>query len=369
MGRAAIATLDDPRVGRHLRAVLPRSYMIRNIKIEPNLVLAPMEGVTDLTFRRLVRGIGGVGQTTTEFIAGEALRRKIPKAEMMARFDPDEHPVAIQIYGRNPDAMAEAARAIEEAGADIVDLNFGCPSKKVCAHSGGSSLLREPEMARAIVRAVRAAIKIPLTVKMRSGYDSFQRNAPYIARMCEDEGVEAVTIHWRTRADLYGGVRAVDKIAETKKRLKIPVIGNGDVVDYQSALAMFNDTGVDGVMIGRGAIKNPWIFRQIGAAMNGDPPFIVDGEEKRRVLLGYYNSIRAEFATDKGTLGRMKKIANYFTHGLPYGSELREQILHSNSIDEGIAVTNRYFDRLAEHEAMRVPRGSSPLQREPATAG
>ncbi len=335
------------------RPVIPNHYMIRHLRIEPNLVLAPMEGVTDLTFRRLVRSIGAVGLTVTEFIAGEALRRGIPRAEMMARFDPDEHPVAIQIYGRNPEAMAEAARAIEDAGADIVDLNFGCPSKKVCAHSGGSSLLREPELARQIVKAVRAAVKIPLTVKMRSGYDAGLRNAPFIGRMCQEEGVEALAIHWRTRTDQYGGVRAVDKIAETKSRVKIPVVGNGDIVDIASARAMFRDTGVDGIMIGRGAIKNPWVFKQIHAQLMGLPEVVVDADEKRKVLLRYFEGIRAEFKTDRGVLGRMKKIANYFTHGLPHGSELRVAFLHAMTIDDAIGHTNRYFDWLCEEEIKR----------------
>lgn len=347
----------------------PSHYFVRDIRIEPNLVLAPMEGVTDLTFRRLIRNVGGVGLTVTEFIASEALRRKIPKAEMMARFDPDERPVAIQIYGRSPGAMAEAARAIEDAGASIVDLNFGCPSKKVCAHSGGSSLLREPELARQIVREVRAAVRIPLTVKMRSGYDSTLRNAPYIGYMCQEEGVDAITIHWRTRADNYGGERAVDKIAEAKRRLKIPVIGNGDIVDYSSAMAMFRDTGVDGIMIGRGAVKNPWIFRQIHAEINGLPPVRADAEEKRRVLLSYFESIRGEFHSDHGVLGRMKKIANYFTHGLPYGSDLRVQILHSNSISEAVSFANSFFDRLAEHEARRALAGESATEPVQAAAG
>ncbi len=333
--------------------MFPSSYRIRDLLIEPNLVLAPMEGVTDLMFRRLVRSIGGVGMTTTEFIAGEALRRGVARAEMMARFDPDENPVAIQIYGAKASSMAEAARAIQDAGAHVVDLNYGCPSKKVCAHSGGSSLLREPVLAREIVRAVRAAVTIPLTVKMRCGFDAHQRNAPLVARMCEEEGVESLVLHWRTRADLYGGTRAVDKIAETKSRVKIPVIGNGDIVDVASAEAMFRDTGVDGLMIGRGAIKNPWIFKQLRAHFAGLPEVVVDAAEKHRVLLIYFDSLRGEFRNDHGVLGRMKKIANYFTHGLPYGSDLRLAFLRSQNIDEAIGHTNRYFGWLAEEESRR----------------
>jgi nifR3 family TIM-barrel protein len=323
---------------------------VRHIRIEPNLVLAPMEGVTDLTFRRLVRRIGGTGLTVTEFVASEGLRRGVARMEEMARIDPDERPVAVQIYGRSPDAMAEAARIVEDGGADICDINMGCPSKNVCAHSGGSALMKDPTLARDIVRAVRAAITIPLTVKMRSGFDAHHRNAPDLAYMCQEEGAEAITIHWRTRADMYGGARAVDKIAETKARLRVPVVGNGDIVDYASAMAMFRDTGVDGVMIGRGAIKNPWVFRQVRQQMTGEAPTEVDAVEKRRILLDYFAALKPHFRNDRGVLGRMKKIANHFTHGLPYGSELRTAFLHAETIEDAVAHTERYFERLAAFE-------------------
>lgn len=334
--------------------MFPTEYRVRDIVIRPNLVLAPMEGVTDLTFRRLVRRIGGTGLTVTEFVASEGLRRGVEKLEQMTRTDPDERPVAVQIYGRNPEAMAEAARIVQDGGADICDLNMGCPSKKVCAHSGGSSLMKDPALAVAIVRAVRAAISIPLTVKMRSGFDAESRNAPDLAYACQEEGAEAITIHWRTRADLYGGTRAVDKIAETKARLRVPVIANGDVVDFESAARMFRDTGCDGVMIGRGAIKNPWVFKQVWAQMQGEAPVVVDAAEKRRVLLDYFESIRGGFRTDLGALGRMKKIANYFTHGLPYGSDLRYAFLHSQTIEEAVEHTERFFSRLEAREAGQV---------------
>ena len=328
----------------------PLAYHVRHIRIEPNLVLAPMEGVTDLTFRRLVRRIGGTGLTVTEFVASEGLRRGVARMEEMARIDPDERPVAVQIYGRSPDAMAEAARIVEDGGADICDINMGCPSKNVCAHSGGSALMKDPTLARDIVRAVRAAITIPLTVKMRSGFDAHHRNAPDLAYMCQEEGAEAITIHWRTRADMYGGARAVDKIAETKARLRVPVVGNGDIVDYASAMAMFRDTGVDGVMIGRGAIKNPWVFRQVRQQMTGEAPTEVDAVEKRRILLDYFAALKPHFRNDRGVLGRMKKIANHFTHGLPYGSELRTAFLHAETIEDAVAHTERYFERLAAFE-------------------
>jgi tRNA-dihydrouridine synthase B len=329
----------------------PTAYTIRDIRVEPNVVLAPMEGVTDLTFRRLIRNIGGAGMTTTEFIASEGLKRGVGRLMDMAAFDPDERPIAIQIYGRRPDSMAEAARIVQDLGATVCDINMGCPSKKVCAHSGGSSLLREPALAIEIVRAVRAAIQIPLTVKMRSGFDHHSRNAPDLAVALEQEGVEGITIHWRTRTDLYGGERAVDKIAEAKSRLRIPVIGNGDITDIPSAMKMFEDTGCDGLMIGRGAIRNPWVLLQVSQHLRGEPVVEVTAAERRRVLLGYLDSLRPVFIRERAVLGRFKKIANYFTKGLPYGSELRVGILHSQTIDEAVDLTEDFFRRLGMWEA------------------
>ena len=215
--------------------MLPREFYIRDVRIAPNLILAPMEGVTDLTFRRLIRRIGGAGLTVTEFIPAEGLRRDIPRVMEMVRFDPDERPVSVQIYGRLPGALAEGAKVAEDLGATIVDFNMGCPSKKVCAHSGGSALMKEPELARDLVRAIRAAVKIPFTVKMRSGWDHDHKNAPDIAYMCQEEGAEMVAVHWRTRTDGYGGTRELDTIREVKRRLSIPIVANGDIVDATSA--------------------------------------------------------------------------------------------------------------------------------------
>ena len=273
--------------------MFPSHYYVRDIRIEPNLVLAPMEGVTDLTFRRLVRQIGGTGLTVTEFVASEGLRRGAAKMEEMARFDPDERPVAVQIYGRDPAAMAEAAKIVQDSGAGICDINMGCPSKKVCAHSGGSALLKDPDLAKEIVRAVRAAITIPLTVKMRSGFDASNRNCPDVAWMCQEEGVEAITIHWRTRADLYSGTRAVDKIAEAKQRVRIPVVGNGDIVDFESAARMFRDTGVDGVMVGRAAYHDPASVL-IGADSLWGEDFAPDAHQVVQAMLPYIEAHLAQ---------------------------------------------------------------------------
>jgi tRNA-dihydrouridine synthase B len=329
---------------------LPTEYWIRDVRIAPAVVLAPMEGVTDVTFRRLVRQIGDCGLTTTEFVASEGLTRNVAKMHEMCAFDEDERPIAIQIYGRRPEALAEAARMVQDMGPTIVDLNMGCPSKKVCAHSGGSALLKDPVLAREIVRAMRKALHLPFTVKMRSGFDHDQRNAPEIAHMCQEEGVEAITIHWRTRSDGYSGERAVDKIADTKRRLSIPVIANGDIVDIPSAIRMVEDTGCDGVMVGRGAIRNPWVIRQIAQHFRGEIPTVVTGEERGRVLLGYLEDIRRRFRTEHAALGRFKKIVNYFTKGVPYGGSVRMAILRSETLEEAKDHALVFFDKLGRFE-------------------
>jgi len=330
---------------------LPTHYMVRDVRIEPNVVLAPMEGVTDLPFRRLIREIGGVGMTATEFIASEGLKRGVGKMHEMAQFDADESPISIQIYGRRPEVMAEAAKIVQDMGPSIVDINMGCPSKKVCAHSGGSALMKDPELARDIIRAVREAITIPLTVKMRSGFDHTQRNADEIAWIAQEEGAEAITIHWRTRSDLYGGERMVDKIRQTKDKLSIPVIGNGDVIDIPSAMRMFEETGCDGVMVGRGAIRNPWSLLQISQHLRGEEVTQITAADRRRVLLGYLEALNGRFRSERGTLGRFKKISNYFTKGLPYGGDVRTLVLRSQTIEEAVEHLEIYFERLSRFEA------------------
>ncbi len=322
------------------------------VRVEPNLVLAPMEGITDLPFRRLVRGVGGVGLTVTEFVASEGLRHGSRKMLRMAAIDPDERPVAIQIFGRRPAVMAEAARRVEDLGASICDINMGCPSKKVCAHSGGSALMKEPKLAAAIVAAVRAAVRIPVTVKMRSGFDATQRNAPEIAGLCEAEGADAVAIHWRTRADRYGGQRAVDKIAEARDRVSIPVLANGDVVCVESAMTMFRDTGAAGLLIGRGAVRNPWLFQQIAAHQRGEDPPVVTPAQRWWVLASYLDAIQAEIQNEKGVAGKFKQIVKHFVYGLP--DERRREILRARSVAELTELTAAYFADLESASARSV---------------
>lgn len=326
---------------------------IGNVTVDPALALAPMEGVTDRTFRRLIHQIGGCGLVFTEFIPASGLTRDAPIALRMAEFDADEHPIAIQVYGRDPELMADAARYVTDLGADIVDLNMGCPSKKVCQHSGGSALLKEPDHALAIVRAMRGATSLPFTVKMRAGWDPEHRNAPEVAARCADVGVDAITVHWRTRADLYGGERELDTIREVVERVPVPVFANGDIVDAASARDTLAQTGAAGLMIGRGAIRDPWVFRKILADRAGLPPLVVGPDDRERALLGYYESLRPRFKNDHGALGRMKKIAKYFTEGMPHGEVLRKAIHHANTVEEAYVRVRAYFDALRAMDAGR----------------
>jgi len=324
---------------------------LRDLQLAPPVFLAPMEGVTDITFRRLVRQIGGCGLTFTEFIPARGLAENIQRAHDMAKFDPDEHPIAIQVYGRDPITLAEGAKVAQDLGADVVDLNMGCPSKRVCAHSGGSALMKEPELVQQIVRAIRAAVDIPFTVKMRTGWSPEHKNAPELAYMCQEEGAEMVSVHWRTRSDGYGGERELDTIAEVKRRLSVPVVFNGDIVDVASAREAFEYTKCDAVMIGRGAIKNPWVFREIETALFGGAPFTVDAAEKERVLLTYYADIQRRFNNDKGALGRWKAITKYFVDGLPHGGTVKKKVLRSQTVDEARAHIVAYFERLRRLES------------------
>lgn len=329
---------------------LPVAFRIRDLVVDPAVVLAPMEGVTDLPFRRMVRAIGGTGLTWTEFIPSEGLARGEERWLRMADLDPEERPIAIQVYGRRPQVLAEAARFVQDQGATLVDINMGCPSKKVCAHSGGSALMREPALVAEIVRAVRAAVTVPLSVKMRSGFDPGQRNAPELAFICQEEGAEAITIHWRTRADGYGGERAVDKIAEAVDRLSVPVIGNGDVVDRASAQAMLRQTGCDGLMIGRGALRNPWIFRELGAWLRGEATAVVGPADRLAVLEHYVAECRGVFggpgahrSPERATLGRLKQLAKHFLDAVPEGDAVRARVLHSATVDEALEHVQGFF--------------------------
>lgn len=320
--------------------------------IEPACVLAPMEGITDRPFRTLIRGLGGCGLTVTEFVSSEAMTRQVAKAWRMAELSPDEHPVSIQIYGRDPQRMADAARFCQDLGADIVDLNLGCPSKRVTGGCAGSALMREPDLARSIFAAVRGAVEIPMTVKMRLGWDRACLNAPELARMAQEEGASMVTVHGRTRADLYSGSADWRAVGEVKARLGIPLLVNGDILTVEDAERALAESGADGVMVGRGTMRDPWILRAIADHFAGRVFLAPSLEERRDVLLRYFDLITfdADPNIARQALGKMKKVTSYFTRGLAYGARLREAVFAATSVPVARAAVCTYFDLLLSED-------------------
>jgi tRNA-dihydrouridine synthase B len=345
-------------------AVVPKSLSIGNVKISPATVLAPMAGVTDTVFRRFIRNLGGCGLIMTEFTSADGvLRAKDKKAKRYLHFYEDEHPISAQLFGSNPQVMADAARMVEDLGFDLVDLNLGCPAKKVVKCNGGSGLLRDLPAIREIFEATRAAVKIPFTVKFRAGWNDENIICVELAKMAEDYGLNAVALHARTREQGYAGPARWEWIAEIKNSVKIPVIGNGDIRTPQDACAMIEQTGCDAVMIGRMAPSNPWIFRQIaqhttwlsnahvGADVPVCPaeqssaervPYDEPAESDRyQMIHSYFRMLIEEELPD--AQGKMKQFASWFTHGVPGGAALRKAIYESKSAPEILLRVEEFF--------------------------
>ena len=339
---------------------LAAGFDVGPLRIDPPTALAPMEGITDRPFRTLIRSLGGCGLTVTEFIRSDHLAKHDKRAWATAELDPAEHPVSIQIYGRSPELMARAAVQCQEIGADIVDLNLGCPSKRVTGGCSGSALMREPELARQMFEAVAAVVDIPMTVKMRLGWDHDTRNAPLIARMAQDAGAQMVAVHGRTRMQMYTGVADWRRVRETVEAVQIPVLVNGDILTVEDGLKALEDSGAAGVMVGRGTMRDPWILRRISDRLAGRTPYRPPLADREAVLLRYFEMIRvdAEATAGRGrrgrradpvrrAVGRMKKVTGYFTRGLPYGAEVRDTIFHSFEIAPIYDAVRAYFARLA----------------------
>ena len=320
-----------------------KPFKIRDVEINPPLVLSPMAGVTDVPFRALLKRRGGIGLTVSEFISVEGLTRNNPKSRRQMRFYDYERPFAVQIFGGQPERMRMAAEMAEEVGADILDVNCGCPAPKVVKHGGGSGLLRDLPRLETILKEIRKAIRIPLTVKIRAGYYDTNRNAVEVARMAEACGVEHIALHGRTKEQGYKGWADWDLVRQVKEVVGVPVSGSGDVTTIEGAFKRWRETNCDGILIGRGAMANPWIFRQIEDAMAGHEPYQPSLEEKREVLLEYFELLRADMP-EFAAIGRMKQLAGQFTKGLPGGARFRQVIYHSHSVTEVLDRIGEYFE-------------------------
>ena len=370
---------DDVRV--------PASVRIGSVTVAPATVLAPMAGVTDTVFRRFIRNASvfsaeaghpasidaqitnqhsGCGLIMTEFTSADGLSRmRESRRKRYLTFYDDEHPISAQLFGSNPQTLAEAARIVEETGFDMVDLNLGCPAKRVVSCNGGSGLLRDLPLIGKIFETVRTAVTIPFTVKFRLGWNDNHIVCVPLARLAEECGLNAVALHARTREQGYAGQARWEHIAEVKDAVKIPVIGNGDVRTPEDAGALVAKTGCDAVMIGRAAPANPWIFRQIAqytATGHYDTP---TAQDRYRMIRTYFEMLLAEALPEAP--GKMKQFASWFTHGVPGGAALRKAIYEAKTGETILDAVEVFFAKGAgtcsNGEIMTEP-GRAPVPEE-----
>jgi len=316
---------------------------IRDVVIRPAQILAPMAGLTDTVFRRFIKRLGGCGLIMTEFVSSEGLLRQNLRSRRYLHYSEEERPISAQIFGADPARLAEAARLVEELGFDLVDLNLGCPARKVVKR-GGSGLLRDLPLLEKILGKIRAAVAMPFTVKMRAGWSDEEIVAVRVAQMAEACGVEAIAVHPRTRLQGFSGRARWEIIREVKASVRIPVIGNGDVFTPRDAQALYDQTGCDAVMIGRAAISNPWIFCQMSEYFRtGIPPSSSGPSELDRYqLIRSYYRMLAEEETPQA-LGKMKQFAFWFTRGVRNGAELRRQVHSARNIREVLERVDAFF--------------------------
>ncbi len=315
------------------------------LKANP-LVLAPMAGITDLPFRVICRELGA-GIVYSEMVSAEALIRNQPRTREMLVTVPSERPVAFQIFGCRPASMAGAARILSELPIDIIDINMGCPVPKVLRSGAGSALLRDLGLAREIMAAVVEASAKPVTVKIRLGWDAKSIIAPELARMAQDAGIAAVTVHGRTKAQGFSGSADWTMIRKVKEAVALPVIGNGDVRSAQDACRMLDETGCDGVMIGRAIEGNPWIFREAKSLLStGAVPPHPTLEERQQVMLRHLDDVVAMLGENVG-IREMRKHLCWYTKGLQGGAEFREQVNHIESREAVINAIRSYFSHLS----------------------
>src|SRR5207253_2517382 len=315
-----------------------------SVRIDPPLALAPMAEVTDTYYRSLIKELGGAGLVVSEFISAEGLTRDNARTKQMLAFSEAERPVAIQIYGGDPDRMDDAAAIVEAEGVDIVDVNMGCPVRKVVNSGAGSALLKDFDRAARVVEKIRKRVKIPLTVKVRKGWES--DDVLPLLRRFEEIGVAAIAIHGRTRTEAYSGASDWDYIAQVKSELRIPVWGNGDVKVAADAKRMFDQTNVDGVMIGRAALHNPFIFRDIVCGGGLQP---AESELQRRidVMQRYLDKIEGAPQPDKWKLHKARTVIGWFSKGIAHGKDIRSGLAGINAVTDVQRLLDQARQRIA----------------------
>ncbi|MCC6221395.1 MAG: tRNA-dihydrouridine synthase [Deltaproteobacteria bacterium] len=308
---------------------------IAAVEINPNLILAPMSGITNCCFRRLIKRVNpnAVGLVVSEFISVEALSRKNMRSVAMMKIHPEERPVAIQVFGHDIARVVDAAVMVEQSGADILDINSGCPVPKVVKKGGGAELMRQPAHLAELLRRVRKAISIPLTLKIRSGWDENNKNALEIGKIAADNGVDMLCVHGRTRSSLYRGEADWGIVDEVGRSVSVPVVCSGDVADGATARRCFDYENISALMIGRAVLANPWVFSEIKVAMNGGD-FVAPGEIEIRNLLQEYREMLVQEFSDRAALGYLKQLSVKVTKRVPNLSAVRKNLCAAKTVRE-----------------------------------
>jgi tRNA-dihydrouridine synthase B len=392
---------DNPRVNCMPAGVrVPAEVAIGGILVAPATVLAPMAGVTDTVFRRFIRNASvftasaaatgqksqdqksrdlidapisnqqsGCGLIMTEFTSADGLARmRESKRKRYLSYYEDEHPISAQLFGSDPKTLAEAAKIVEDAGFDIVDLNLGCPAKRVVSCNGGSGLLRDLPLIASLFERIRAAVRIPFTVKFRMGWNDQQIVCAELARIAQECGLNAVALHARTREQGYSGQARWEYISAVKDTVRIPVIGNGDIRSPEDACAMVAETGCDAVMIGRGAPANPWIFRQIAQYTAYGAYDFPTEMDRHRMIRTYFvmlmeegNLNGNEENENRESNGKMKQFASWFTHGVPGGAALRKRIYEARTSAQVLDAVDAFFEPFFERRSALDPEPPAAL--------
>ena len=348
---------------------------IGSIELDSPFVVSPMAGMTDTAFRRLVKRQGGCGLVVSEMVSSEGLIRGIDRTLEYAEYTEEERPVSIQIFGGEPAKMAEAARVVEQMGANIVDVNMGCPVPKIARHNAGCSLMREPAHAAEIIAAMSKAVTIPVTVKMRKGWDDGEVNAGELAQRVEDAGAKAIAIHGRTAKQSYSGTADWDFVTDVAKTVSIPVFGSGDCIEPEDIVARMK-SGVSGVYVGRGVLRNPWILAQARDLLDGREPRRITDEERGQFLLDYMNLLIAENVAEEAgfrhtvgnresgigsreavgrerwVINKIRALCSWYTKGFEGGAQFRIGVNSAKSITELQELIERFFLTTREPEPL-----------------